>query len=113
MHAYATLQKLLCHGNYFEVILSLVRALCRLSFAARPPQEIRQNPRQLMTQSLYKHHPSALLQASLSLSIGSTRAWLRSLPVPEKHFRHFAREFSILDSCGLGPITAGKSAIIV
>jgi len=36
MHAYATVQKLLCCGNYCELILSLVRASCRLSFAARP-----------------------------------------------------------------------------
>jgi len=36
MHAYATVQKHLCHGNYCERIVSLVRASCRLSFAARP-----------------------------------------------------------------------------
>ena len=34
MRAYATVQKLLCHGNYCELISSLVRASCRLSFAA-------------------------------------------------------------------------------
>jgi len=32
MRAYATVQKLLCHGNYCEPIVSLVRALCRLSW---------------------------------------------------------------------------------
>ena len=36
MRAYATVQKLLCRGNYCELILSFVRASCRLSFAARP-----------------------------------------------------------------------------
>jgi len=45
--------KLLCYGNYCELILSLVRASCRLPFAARPGtvstksvarQEIRPNP---------------------------------------------------------------------
>jgi len=35
MRAYATVQKLLCHGSYSELILSPVRASCRLSFAAR------------------------------------------------------------------------------
>jgi len=37
MHAYATVQKLLCNGSYCELILSLARASCRLSFAARSP----------------------------------------------------------------------------
>ena len=36
MCAYATVQKLSCHGNYCELILSLVRTSCRFSFAARP-----------------------------------------------------------------------------
>jgi len=38
MHAYATLQKLLCHETYCELILRLARASCRLSesFSARP-----------------------------------------------------------------------------
>jgi len=35
MRAHATVQKLLCHRNYCELILSL-GALLRLSFAARP-----------------------------------------------------------------------------
>ena len=37
MRAYATVQKLLCHGKYCKLILSLARASCRLSFATRPP----------------------------------------------------------------------------
>jgi len=58
MRAYATVQKLLCYGSYCELVLSLARASCRLSFAARPAycldeirrptlfaQEIRSNPR--------------------------------------------------------------------
>ena len=32
MRAYVTLQKILCHENYCELILSLARASCRLSF---------------------------------------------------------------------------------
>jgi len=35
MRAYATVQKLLCHGSYCELILSLMRASYRLSFAAQ------------------------------------------------------------------------------
>jgi len=58
MRAYATVQKLLCHESYCELVLSLAQASCRLSFAARPAccldeiscptlfaQEIRPNPR--------------------------------------------------------------------
>jgi len=37
MCAYATVQHLLCHGSYCELILSLARTLCRLSSTARPP----------------------------------------------------------------------------
>ena len=36
MRAYTMVQKLLCHGSYCELILSLARISCRLSFAARP-----------------------------------------------------------------------------
>ena len=37
MRAYATSQQLLCHGSYYELILSLARKSCRLSFTTRPP----------------------------------------------------------------------------
>ena len=37
MLAYATVQQLLCHGSYCELILSLARTSCRLSFTVRPP----------------------------------------------------------------------------
>jgi len=36
MRAYATVQKLLCHGNYCELILSPVRASFKQPSAARP-----------------------------------------------------------------------------
>ena len=36
MRAYATVQELLCHGSYCELILSLLRTSCRLSLADRP-----------------------------------------------------------------------------
>ena len=71
MRAYATVQKLLCHGSYCELLLSLARASCRMSFATRPccpscclnqtrrptlfAQEIHPNPCQLMTVVSHKH----------------------------------------------------------
>jgi len=36
MRAYATMQKLLCHGNYCELVLSPVRASFKQPSAARP-----------------------------------------------------------------------------
>jgi len=36
MRAYSTVQQLLCHRSYCELILSLARTACRLLFAARP-----------------------------------------------------------------------------
>ena len=36
MRAYSTMQQLLCHGSYCELILSLARTSCRLLFTARP-----------------------------------------------------------------------------
>jgi len=60
-------------------------------------QEIRPNPRQLMTRSPLRCctsiiRSSALVQDSSSLSIGRTCACPRRLPVTEMHFRHFSRE---------------------
>ena len=36
IRAYSTVQQLLCHGRYCELILSFARTLCRLLFTARP-----------------------------------------------------------------------------
>ena len=36
MRAYSTMQQLLCHGYYCELILSLASTSCRLLFTARP-----------------------------------------------------------------------------
>jgi len=114
MRAYTTVQKLLCHGSYCELILSLARASCRLSFTDRSccpsccldqtlrptlfAQEIRPNPHELMTRSPLRCRSSiirssALVQASSSLSMGRTRAWPRGSLHQEFNFRHFSREF--------------------
>jgi len=36
MRAYSTVQQLLCHGSYCELILCLAQTSCRLLFTARP-----------------------------------------------------------------------------
>jgi len=110
MRAYANAQKLLCHGRYCKLILSLARVSCRLSFAARScrpsccldqirrptlfAQEIRPNPKHLMTRSPLLCRTSiilssAMVQASSSLSMGRTRAWLRGSLHQEFYFHHF------------------------
>ena len=113
MRAYAMVKKLLCRKSYCELVLSLARASCSLSFAARSccpsccldqtrhptlfAQVIRPNPRQLMMRSPLQCRTnilqsSALVQASSSLSMGRTRAWPWSLPITEIYFRHFSRQ---------------------
>ena len=72
----------------------LLAIRCATLFA----QEIRPNPRWLMTRSPLRCctsiiQSSALVQASSSLSIGRTCAWPWRLPVTEMNFRHFSREF--------------------
>jgi len=75
MRAYSTVQLLLCHGSYCELILSLARTSCRLLFTARPTacplagnplrDAVRsRNPSKstlahdaIATAVLHKHHP--------------------------------------------------------
>ena len=74
MRAYSTVQQLLCHGGYCELILSLARTSCRLLFTARPTarplagnplRDVRsRNPSKstlahdaVGTAVLHKHHP--------------------------------------------------------
>ena len=73
VRAYSTVQQLLCHGGYCELILSLARTSCRLLFTARPTARslaalrdvVRsRNPSKstlahdaIATAVLHKHHP--------------------------------------------------------
>jgi len=108
MRAYATVQKLLCHESYCELILSLARASCRLSFAARPPAGSTTSVawRYLLKKSVHasswqcctsKIRSSTLVQASSSLSIGRTRAWPRVYPSQKSIFGIFRDSFFIID----------------
>jgi len=83
MRAYSTVQQLLCHGGYRELILSLARTLCRLSFTARPTvRPLAGNPLRDVVRSrnpfkstlahdavatavLHKHHPIIRVGAGL------------------------------------------------
>ena len=87
MRACATVQQLPCHGSYYELILSLARTSCRLSFAARSclpscyldqtlgpsPDAVRsRNPSKstlahdaVATAVLRKHHPIIRVGAGL------------------------------------------------
>jgi len=81
MRAYSTVQQLLCHGGYCELILSLARTSCRLLFTARPTARslaalrdvVRsRNPSKstlahdaIATAVLHKHHPIIRVGAGL------------------------------------------------
>ena len=81
MRAYSTVQQLLCHGGYCELILSLARTSCRLLFTARPTARslaalrdvVRsRNPSKstlahdaVATVVLHKHHPIIRVRAGL------------------------------------------------
>ena len=83
MRAYSTVQQLLCHGGYCELILSLARTSCRLLFNARPTaRPLAGNPLRDVVRSrnpskctlahdavatavLHKHHPIIRVGAGL------------------------------------------------
>ena len=83
MRAYSTVQQLLCHGSYCELILSLARTSCRLLFTARPaacplagnplrdavrsrnPSKSTQAHDAVTTAVLHKHHPIIRVGAGL------------------------------------------------
>ena len=83
MRAYSTVQQLLCHGGYCELILSLARTSCRLLFNARPTaRPLAGNPLHDVVRSrnpskstlahdavatavLHKHHPIIRVGAGL------------------------------------------------
>jgi len=83
MRAYVTVQQLLCHGGYCELILSLARTSCRLLFTARPTaRPLAGNPLRDVVRSgnpskstlahdavatavLHKHHPIIRVGAGL------------------------------------------------
>ena len=83
MSAYSTLQQLLCHGGYCELVLSLARTSCRLLFTTRPTaRPLAGNPLRdavrsrnpskstlahdaIATAVLHKHHPIIRVGAGL------------------------------------------------
>ena len=79
MRDYSTVQRLLCHGSYCELILTLARTSCRLLFTARPlagnplRDAVRsRNPSKstlahdaVATAVLHKHHPIIRVGAGL------------------------------------------------
>jgi len=96
MCAYSTVQQLLCHGSFCELILSLARTSCRLWFTARPSaRPLAGNPLRdavrsrnpskstlahdaVTTAVLHKHHPiirtgAGLIQFVLRLATEATR----------------------------------------
>jgi len=112
MRAYSTVQQLLCHGDYCELILSFARTSCRLLFSARPTARplvdnplhdvvISRNPSKsrlthdaVATAVLHKHHPIIRVGAGLIQFVYRSHLRLATeATITEMHFRHFSREF--------------------
>ena len=124
IHAYSTVQQLLCHGSYCELILSLARTSCRLLFTAHPTSFLACNPWRnavrsrnpskftlahdvVTTAVLHKHHPNIRVGTGLIQFV----YWPRRLPVTEMHFRHFSREFWSLSH--LGYLYPGTTPVVI
>jgi len=109
MRAYSTVQQLLCHGGYCELILSLARTSCRLLFTARPTARLlagnplrdvvrSRNPSKstlvhdaVATAVLLKHHPSICVGAGLIQFV--YRSHLRSATEATHHRTAFSPFF--------------------
>jgi len=81
MRAFATVQKLLCHGSYCELILSLARASCRLLFAARSATVYKKSvARRCLFKKYIQIYASSWLRSSLRCrrSILRSSAWMQA-----------------------------------
>jgi len=120
MRAYATVQKLLCHGSYCKLILSLARASVRLSSAARPPAASTKSVARRCSlkksvrihASSWRHRRCGVAQASFDhprwcrphpvcLRV-ALEAWSRSSPITEIYFHYFCRKLCINQKFLLG-----------
>jgi len=89
MRAYATVQHLLCHGNYCELILSLARTSCSLSFspAILPLRRAGRTPAGSLPDTVRLRNPSKstlahdVVAAVVLQSIIRSSALVRSPPV--------------------------------
>ena len=111
MRAYSTVQQLLCHGGYCELILILARTSCRLLFTARPTarplagnllRDVRSRNLSkstlahdaVTTAVLHKHHPIIRVGAGIIQFVYRLHLRLATeATVTEMHFRHFSREY--------------------
>ena len=109
MRAHATVQKPLCRGSYCEFILSLARALCRLSLPPAPlPARRNQSPDAVRSRNpskstlahdtvpaavLHKHHPTICVGAGLIQFV--YRSHWRLATEEKSIFAMFARFFPL------------------
>ena len=112
MCAYSTVQQLLYHGRYCELILSLVRTSCRLLFTARPTaRPLAGNPLRdavrsrnsskstlahdvVATAVLHKHHLIIPVGTGLIQFVYRSHLHLATeVTRNNMYFRYFLREF--------------------
>jgi len=121
MRACATKQKLLCHGSYCKLILSLARASCRLSFAARPPAvSTKSVARRCSIKKSVQFHASSWCSRHCGVGQASfdhphwcrphpvclcaaLETWPRSSPITVIYFHLFSRRLS---PCILRPLAS-------
>ena len=119
MRAYATVQQLLCHGSYCELILSLAQTSCRLSFppallplrrADRPPASplpdavcLKILSKSTLAQVvaavvLHKHHPIIRVGAGLIQFVYASHSRMAADLTLDKNLfsQPFSRAFSAL-----------------
>ena len=104
MRACVTVQEFPCHGNYCEIILSLVRTSCRLSFppALLPLRRVGRPPASPLFANtfkfklaaavvLYKHHPIIRVGAGLIQFVYVSHSRMAVGPHPRQKsiFAHF------------------------
>ena len=124
MRAYSTVQQLLCHGSYCELILSLARTSCRLLFTARSAaRPLAGNPLRSAVRSrnpskstlahdavatavFHKHHPIIRVGAGLIQFVYRSHLHLATEATRDRNafLPFFTRDNIPLICTGAGPI---------
>ena len=113
MCTYAPVQKFLCHGNCWKLILSFVRALCRLLFANCAAVSTNSFARLCSLKKSVQIHASSWRSRCCDVSQASfdhlcwcrphpiflwfaLETWPRGSPHPKFYFRQFSREIETI-----------------
>ena len=127
MRAYSTVQQLLCHGGYCELILSLARTSCRMLFTARPTARFLAALRDVVrsrnsskstlahdavaTAVLHKHNPIIRVGAGLIQFVFKSHLRFATEATRNRNaFSPFSREFQYM--CIFFAVSHGVACIL-